>query len=174
MTDELKLHPGACTCPACCPGKWAMNAAMRPTPPADAELDALEKRLRRCAENAQLEFNERYPVGTVLAAADAIRSLRAQVAKLQSPCDRSHPHENMNAICVERTTSARLANEAVHRRAELTAALARMRELEELLRDCARHFKTLREAKVFVWPHHPLNPEKRIEAALAPASAGKS
>jgi hypothetical protein len=38
--------------------------------------------------------------------------------------------------------------------------------LRALLRDCAEHFKTLREAGVFVWPNHPLNPEARIQAII--------
>jgi hypothetical protein len=39
-------------------------------------------------------------------------------------------------------------------------------EWQAQLLACAEHFKTLREAGVFVWPNHPLNPEKRIQAII--------
>lgn len=42
-------------------------------------------------------------------------------------------------------------------------------QMAALLGECARHFKTLREAGVFVWPNHPENPEKKIAALLADA-----
>lgn len=50
---------------------------------------------------------------------------------------------------------------------------ARIAKLEALLRDCAEHFKTLREANVFVWPNHPMNPERRIAAALRARDEGE-
>ena len=55
-------------------------------------------------------------------------------------------------------------------RVEAAAALEsqakRIAEMKDLLRDCAECFSALREANVFVWPNHPMNPETRIAAAL--------
>jgi hypothetical protein len=53
-----------------------------------------------------------------------------------------------------------------------TAPAAGMKEALDLLRDCAEHFKTLRKSGVFVWPNHPMNPEKRIAELLAAPAAG--
>ena len=46
------------------------------------------------------------------------------------------------------------------------AAANEIRDQRQLLQDCAEHFKRLREAGVFVWPNHPLNPEARIAELL--------
>lgn len=51
-------------------------------------------------------------------------------------------------------------------RRDCARAADSIEQMRGLLRDCAEHFKTLREANVFVWPNHPLNPEARIAEML--------
>lgn len=46
-------------------------------------------------------------------------------------CTRSHPHENMNAVCEEKTVSARLQNELAHANAQIAELELRYGELHE-------------------------------------------
>ena len=54
----------------------------------------------------------------------------------------------------------------IHQALLLRALRSALTARDDLLRDCAEHFKTLREAGVFVWPNHPMNPEERIRVML--------
>lgn len=49
-------------------------------------------------------------------------SKKNQSQKLARDCSRSHPHENMDALCTMRTVIAKLENESIHSRIALKYA----------------------------------------------------